>query len=58
MLVVGKMRRDFQPRWLATLEGYPASARKKMCACLVTYRHSAEQQFEKPEASRAKIKEM
>jgi hypothetical protein len=52
------MRRGFQPRWFATIEGYPATARKKMCACLVTYRHSAEQQFEKPEASRAKIKEM
>jgi hypothetical protein len=58
MLVVRKMRRGFQPRWFATIEGYPATARKKMCACLVTYRHSAEQQFEKPEASRAKIKEM
>jgi hypothetical protein len=27
--------------------GYPVSTRKKKCAYLVTYQHSAEQQFEK-----------
>jgi hypothetical protein len=58
MLVAVKMRHGFQSRWFAAVEGYPASARKKMRACLVTYRHSAGQQFEKPEAPRAKVKEM
>jgi hypothetical protein len=35
-----------QPRQVPR-RGYPVSARKKMRACVVTYRHSGEQQFEK-----------
>jgi hypothetical protein len=40
------------------LWGYPVTVRKKMCDRLVTYQHSAKQQFEKPGAPRAKVKEM
>ena len=41
------------------LRGYPVGARKKMCACLVTYRHSGEQQFENsPGAARKRYRFM
>jgi hypothetical protein len=58
MRVVGKLRGSFELGGSHRLEGYPVLTRKKMRACLVTYRHSAEQQFEKPRAPRAKVKEL
>ena len=43
---------------LKTAVGYPVSTRKKKCAYLVTYQHSADQHFEKWVPTHAMIKEM
>jgi hypothetical protein len=39
-------------------KGYPVRLRKKMRACLVTYRHSGEQQFEKQQAALTNVTDL